>query len=463
MGVTRRKFVRAALGTGLAFSGGCRSVCFWRRENAPAAKPVPRQLNIALIGAGGRGGVNGQAVCASGERIVALCDVDETALQAGHDRVAPANPGVRLYKDFRVMLESEPALDAVFISTPDHGHAVQASWAMERGCHVYVETPLTRTLGELRFLRGRAAAHHVILRAGDSDCAAPEFRRAVQLLQAGVIGDVMAVYAWTGRPVWPQGKVRPAGCDPIPATLDWNLWLGSAPVRPYKDKTYHRYNWRGWQDFGTGALGDCGCQLLGLPFRALNWGMPVSAEAVDTAGRSGDMYPKASHVQFTFKAPDRHRAAPTLDWFDGNWKPDVSRMPQVAAAFKWLPTSGCLLVGDRGVWLVGDDTGTRHYLALSGEERVIDFEKHAVCSRVAALSKGPGLQREFLAAVHAGDLRFSDLDAVLPMTACLLTGCAAQCLPGRLTWNSRKWRFDGNETANQRVAPLPREGWACRS
>jgi len=446
--------------SGMLPASGCLS--FPRGRAGLRAKRSGARLNVAVIGVGGRGQANWSAVCEAGERIVALCDVDETALLAGREKVAQSSPEVRLYKDFRVMFEAEAGIDAVFISTPDHGHAVQASWAMDKGCHVYIEPPLARTLGELRFLQEKAEARGVILRLGDQGSAASEFRRAVEILRSGIIGEVTEVHAWTGRPVWPQGVKRPEGSDPVPVTLDWDLWLGGAPVRPFKEKVYHRYNWRGWHDFGTGALGDVGCHLLNMPFRVMELGAPLSVEAVDVTERSDETYPRASHLRFEFKARARHQSPVTIDWYDGNWKPTAGQLPQVAA-FGQLSASGCLLVGDGGMWLVADDIGLRHLVALRGEEKASDFEDHKACASVAALPQGPGLQREFLDAVRDGRRNASERARMAAMMETVLTGCVAQRVPGRLAWNSRKCRFEGREEVSRLVAPTPREGWSCRT
>jgi len=242
-------------------------------------------------------------------------------------------------------------------------------------------------------------------------------------------------------------------------TLDWDLWLGPAPMRPFKEHVYHRYNWRGWHDFGTGALGDAGCQFLGLPFRAFDLGAPLSVRAVDVTERSSETYPKSSHLQFTFKARSRRQPPVTIDWYDGHRAPKAERMTQVAATFGQLPGSGCLLVGDRGVWLVAHENGKRHYVALRGEERMVSFEKHEACAPVASPPGGLGLQREFLSAVREGDHRFAEQACVFPMMESVLAGCVAQRVRGPLAWNSRKGRFDGNDDAARLVLPAFREGW----
>ena len=458
MNVTRRAFMQTALGSGMVLTGGCRSV--FSGGSVTKKRSAGERLRVAIIGVGGRGQANWSAVCEAGDRIVALCDVDERALMFGREKVSQMSPGVRLYKDFRVLFDAERDLDVAFVSTPDHGHALQAAWAMEKRCHVYVEPPLARTLGDARFLWQKARSCGVTLRLGDQGSASAEFRRAVRILESGLLGDVAEVHAWTGRPIWPQGGKRPEGSDPVPMSLDWDLWLGGAPVRPFKEKVYHRYNWRGWHDFGTGALGDAGCHLLNIPFRVLGLGAPVSVTALDVTERPSETYPKASHLRFQFKAPSRRQPPVTLNWYDGNWKPKAEWLPQVVEAFGQLPGSGCVLVGARGLWLIADEFGEHHYVALSGEEKVVDFEKHEACALAEACQEGPGLQKEFLNAVRKGTRSASDQTCLQPLMETVLTGSVAQRVPGRLLWNSRKNRFEGAEAADRLVASASREGWS---
>jgi predicted dehydrogenase len=427
------------------------------RPRRPGAQ---ERLNVGVIGVGGRGALNLASAYRAGENIVALCDVDEAALLEGRERVAERCAGVRLYRDFRVMFETEKRLDAVFISTPDHMHGIQADWALARGCPVYLESPLVRTLGELRALQARAQASGALVQLGHQGSAADEFRRAVEAVGSGVIGQVSEAHVWTTRPVWQQGMARPGGSDPVPDTLDWDLWLGVAPARPYKSKVYHRFNWRAWHDFGTGALGDGGPHLLNLPFRALALGPAATAEAEESAERSPETYSKASRVKFTFAARGR-RPAVTLLWYDGGLKPPAELMPQVADARGSVPGAGCLLVGDKGVWFSADESGKHHALALAGEARAVDAERHEACAGVpVTLPRVKGQQQEFLDAVRSGERTYSDLRHVAPLAESILVGCAAQRVAGPLEWNSRKGRFAKRDDANGLAAPLFREGWA---
>ena len=457
---TRRDFLAAAGAVCCtALSGGCVSL-FRPRTTVARRRASAERLNIGAIGVGGRGAANWGAAYRAGENIVALCDVDETALFAGRDEVAERCAGVRLYKDFRVMFEAEKGLDAVFISTPDHMHGVQAAWAMDRGCHVYIETPLVRTLRELRELQERARSSGVITQVGNQGSALDDFRRAVEVVGAGVIGAVTEAHVWTQRPVWRQGVNRPDGCDPVPATLDWDLWLGVAPMRPYKDKVYHRFNWRGWRDFGTGALGDGGGHLLNLPFRALGLETALAAEAVDSSERFAETYCKSSRVKFEFAARAK-RPPVDLFWYDGGLKPPAELMPQAVAALGSVPDTGCLLIGDKGVWLTTDDLGKNNYLALQGEARVVDAEKHAAYAAVpATLPRVKGQQQEFLDAIRSGGRTYSDVRHTAALMESVLVGCVAQQMPGRMAWNSRKGRFTKNDGANSLVTSAFREGWS---
>ncbi|MCX6914600.1 MAG: Gfo/Idh/MocA family oxidoreductase [Verrucomicrobia bacterium] len=276
--VTRRQFIyySALVASGAALTG--------------YARPRPRRvspnekLNIAGIGAGGKGASDLR--CCSDENIVALCDVNETSAAATRAKF----PNAKFYKDYRVMLEKEKSIDAVDIATADHMHAVIAATAIKMGKHVYCQKPLTHDVYEARTLRALARKYGVATQMGNQGSASDGLRRAVEVVHAGLIGPVRQAYVWTNRPVWRQGMDRPAGSDPVPAGLDWDLWLGTAPWRPFKDKwpesvvggrrdVYQPWVWRGWMDFGTGALGDMACHTVNWPFRALKLEYPTEIEA----------------------------------------------------------------------------------------------------------------------------------------------------------------------------------------
>src|ERR1043166_50062 len=252
--ITRRKFIYySALTAGAASLGS-------RAASGPRRVSPKEKLNIAGVGAGGKGA--GDLRCCEGENIVALCDVNEASAAATRRKY----PQARFYKDFRVMLEKEKSIDAVDIATPDHMHAIIAATAIKMGKHVYCQKPLTHDVYEARLLRDLAREHKVATQMGNQGSASDGLRRAVEVVHAGLIGPVRQAYVWTNRPIWTQARERPPGEDPVPPGVDWNLWLGTAPERPYKatwpgerregkqGAVYQPWVWRGWLDFGTGAL-----------------------------------------------------------------------------------------------------------------------------------------------------------------------------------------------------------------
>jgi hypothetical protein len=259
--MTRRQFIySSALAAGAAALTGCTTP---RRRRVTAND----KLNIGVIGAGGKGASDTD--CCAGENIVALCDVDEKIATSRRKKY----PNARFYQDFRKMLDQEKSLDAVIVSTPDHTHAVAAATAMRMGKHVYCQKPLTHSIYEARLLRKLAKQCKVATQMGNQGSAEDGLRRAVEIIQAGLIGPVRQVYVWTNRPIWPQGMDRPPGSDPVPASLDWDGWIGPAPLRPYKAE---------WPD--KSATGDrpsvCVARLAGLRHRrARRHGVPHGQHA----------------------------------------------------------------------------------------------------------------------------------------------------------------------------------------
>ncbi|TAK97347.1 MAG: Gfo/Idh/MocA family oxidoreductase, partial [Verrucomicrobia bacterium] len=387
---TRRQFIQLS---SFAAAGAALTGCAAARPRRIAAN---EKLNIGVVGAMGKG-QSDTDLCAS-ENIVALCDVDEP-------RCAPQRkkyPDAKFYQDFRVMLEKEKSLDAVIVATPDHLHAEVAAMAIRLGKHVYCQKPLTQTIYEARLLKKLARQHGVATQMGNQGSAEDGLRRAVEVIQAGLIGQVREVHVWTNRPIWPQGMDRPAGEDAVPEGLNWDLWLGPAAARPYKEWSpylgertgkrtehgvYHPFNWRGWQDFGTGALGDMACHTANMPFRALKLGYPTEVEAW-SSGINQESYPLKSKIRFAF--PARGELAPaTLWWYDGgdpkpndpyrhdgNSKPEKDVTADIEEMMGAVPGSGCLLVGDKGKVFSPDDYGAKFFLRLKDEKEMADAKKH---------------------------------------------------------------------------------------
>src|SRR6266853_1403436 len=264
--LTRRQFVKRSIGAAVALA-----IPFVARRNVLGAN---NRLNIASIGVGGKGASDVANV--DNENIYALCDVDEVNAAGSFRQYEKA----KRYKDFRVMLEKEGShIDAVTVSTPDHMHAPAAMMAMKMGKHVYCQKPLTHTVFEARQMAEVARQHKVVTQMGNQGHCNPDTRRLVELIQSGVLGKVSAIHVWTDRPGnwWPQGIERPNGTTPAPPTLDWDLWLGVAPWRPY-NPAYVPFKWRGFWDFGTGALGDMGIHNTDTAYWGLNLGLPTTIE-----------------------------------------------------------------------------------------------------------------------------------------------------------------------------------------
>lgn len=347
----RRQFVKSTSASALGFYLVPRHVLGGPGFTAPSDK-----LNIGAIGVGGKGEVNITLSYNNGsDNMVALCDVD--------DRMAVERrkqfPNVPYYRDFREMLDKEDQhLDAVLVSTPDHMHGVMALEAMKRGKHVYCEKPLTHDIYEARILTRAASKYQVVTQMGNQGSSGDSTRYIESWIQQGLIGDVNKVHVWTNRPVWPQGIPIPKEHFPIPGEVDWDLWLGTAPERPF-NPIYIPANWRGWVDFGTGALGDMGCHFMDVPFRALKLGYPDRVYCSASSKWNGffevdnsmDSYPAASKIHLHF--PARTDMVPVeLIWYDGGILPERPRelLPDESMG-EW--DGGILFEGTSGKMMAG--------------------------------------------------------------------------------------------------------------
>jgi hypothetical protein len=463
---SRRQFLQTTAIAGAAMFAGCTSAA--PRRISPNSK-----LNIGVVGAMGKGQSDTDH-CAS-ENIVALCDVDSA-------RCAPQMkkyPGAKFYQDWRVMLEKEKTLDAVIIATPDHTHAVIAAQAMRMGKHIYAQKPLVQTVSEARLLRKLAKDNGVITQMGNQGSAEDGLRRAVEVIQAGLLGQVREVHVWSNRPVWPQGMDRPAGSDIVPAGLDWDLWLGPAQFRPFKNDVYHHFKWRGWQDFGTGALGDMACHTANMPFRALKLGYPSEIEAW-SSGINQETYPLKSRIRFLF--PAREGLAPVnFHWYDGgdpkpgnpfvhdgNNKPAKEVTADIEAMMGEVPGSGCLLIGDKGKLFSPDDYGAKFFIRLNGEKELSNGAAHdavkAIPQTIARNAfQGNGDYRhhlEWIAGCKGGPMPYSNFDIAAYLTEIILLGCVAMRVGKKLEWDGPNMRATNAPEAMQFVQRSNRKGWA---
>jgi hypothetical protein len=466
--MTRRRFIyTSALAAGATALTGCTAA---RSSKGSALN----RLNIGVIGIGGKGASDAE-LCET-ENIVALCDVDER-IGAG---VRKRYPKAAFYRDFRKMFEQEKTMDAVVIATPDHTHAVIAKAAMQMGKHVYCQKPLTQTIYEARLLRDLAAKSKVVTQMGNQGSAEDGLRRAVEVVQAGLIGSVRELYVWSSRPVWMQGIARPAGADPVPPTLDWDGWIGPAPLRPFKAGVYHPFSWRGWIDFGTGALGDMACHTVNMPFRALKLGYPTEVQAMLPLTQP-ETYPLKSKIRFEF--PAREGLAPlTFWWYDGGnllphpkiWRiHDCSNKPppDVTADVKELldevPDSGCLMIGNKGSLFAPDDYGTRFFVKLTGEKELTDGKNHAAVKaipRTISFNEFKGASdwrqhQEWIAACKGGRPGYSNFDIAAYLTEIILLGCVALRVGRKIEWDGPNMRATNTPEAAQYIRREYRKGW----
>ncbi len=463
----RRDFVKAGgfAATALVL-GGCGTA---RPDLYPAvSRTVPKfrkpgeKLNIGVIGVGGKGWTNWKPMFDMGENIVALCDVDRAPIDKALAAMKDPGAGVKCYSDYRKMLDECKNLDAVLVSTPDHTHAPAAIRAMKQGCHVYVEKPLVRTIWEARYFEKVAKSCKVVTQMGNQGSAGNGLRRNAELLQAGILGKVTEVHVWTNRPVWPQGITRPEGSDPIPATLDWQSWLGTAQERPFKAGVYHPFKWRGFFDFGTGAFGDMACHTMNLPFRGLRLGEVIAAETIHIEAKNPDTYPLKSIVKMTYAARGSQPPV-TLYWYEGNLRPSADIMPQVIATLGQVPNTGCLIIGDKGTICSTNDYGQEAYVGFKGDEKMKSMSKHPELEESFIPAKyrpnKDGHHAEFVNACKGADVCFSDVDHSVPMLEGMLVGCIAQQIPGKLQWDSSRQAFVNNAAADALTRPFIRKGW----
>lgn len=476
---TRRQFISTTAIAGAAMFAGCAT-------HRPRRISATEKLNIGVVGAMGKG-QSDTDLCAS-ENIVALCDVDSS--RAGSQ--LKKYPGAKFYQDWRVMLEKQKDLDAVIISTPDHTHAMIAATAMGLGKHIYCQKPLVQTVHEARFLRKLAKENGIITQMGNQGSAEDGLRRAVEIVQAGLIGSVREVHVWSNRPIWPQGMDRPAGSDPIPATMDWDIWLGPAQFRPYKatwpqqrgtnperNGVYAPFSWRGWQDFGTGALGDMACHTANMPFRALKLGYPTEIEAW-TSDINKESYPLKSKIRFEFPAREG-LAATTFWWYDGgnplpdnplahdgNNKPPKEVTAAIESMMGQVPRSGCLLIGDKGQLFSPDDYGARFFIKLNGEAELTDGKTHEAVKAIPQIIarnafQGDGDYRhhqEWIAGCKGGPTPYSNFDIAGYLTEIILLGCVAMRTGKKLEWDGPNMRATNAPESAQFVKRDSRKGWS---
>ncbi len=439
----RREFLQSgSLAAGGLAMAGCATVPTKSAYKSPNSK-----LNIAAVGVGGKG--RGDiAETSKGQNVVAICDVDDRTLRGAARTYSKA----KLYHDWRKLLEQSD-IDGVTVSTPDHMHVPVAMAAIQLGKHVYVQKPMAHTIEEARAVTKAAKAAGVVTQMGNQNHSGTGYKSLVQAIRGGVIGRVKEAHAWSNRPVWPQGIERPPGSDPVPDYLWWDLWLGAAPFRNYvgakqgqKNGPYHSFNWRGYLDFGMGALGDMGCHIIDPVVWSLQLGAPTRVWSAGPA-TNGETFPAWEIIHYDFPGtPYCAGKSVRMTWYDGGKKPSASLLP--GATDKDIPSNGALFVGERGVlmcphggkpelWPKGDFADTK-LIEVPGNNHYLQWTE--AC-------KGEGTTS-------------STFDYSGPMTETVLLGTIAVRYPNeKLEWDSDQLRITNHGEANRFIKKTYRPGW----
>jgi hypothetical protein len=507
MAISRRHFFFGSLLAGAVPTGGFGSTPSLKMMGY---KSPNEKLNIASIGAGGKAASDIHG-CAPTENIVALCDVDDKQAK----NIFTQFDKLPKYKDFRKMLDKEAAnIDACIVTIPDFMHATAAIHCMERGKHVYVQKPLVHTIFEARAILDAANKYRVATQMGNQGYSNEGTRQCAEMIWSGAIGNVTEVHAWTDRPIWPQGLTEIPAETPVPDTLDWDLWLGHAAARPFTSggesyaKTrrnfYQPFNWRGFYDFGCGALGDMACHILGAPNMALRLSErpPTSVEVVLKEGNSSFMYPTKSIIRYDFPALGTMPPV-KLFWHDGLKEPpkiegvpegemigDIRRvrpgggrgqgrgqgqgmaqapgsgqpvsaslMPSTVQGEVYDPNEtyqigendGSVFLGDKGVITTGTYGANTRLLPV---EKMKDYHFPP-----ELLTRSPGHYRDWIRAAKGGDPACSNFSVASPFVEWMLLGVVALRVEGKIEYDPAKMRITNNADANKYIKPYMRKGW----
>jgi predicted dehydrogenase len=469
--ISRRAFVgstASALALGLVTDS-----LFGSESTAPKKK-----LNIACIGVGIQGTTNLKNVSQT-ENIVAICDVDRLQAQ----KVREFCPDAKYYNDYRVMFEEMPEIDAVIVATPDHAHFGPAMAAIARGKHLYCEKPLAHSIEEVQKMTSAARSAGVKTQMGIQSHSSEHIRRCCEWIWDGAIGEVREVHAWCDRPTggfpFPSSIARPSNQPPVPDSLDWDAWLGPAKYRPYHP-LYAPILWRGWQDFGSGTLGDMGCHILDAPFWALRLGAPLSVEAnvsynpgqqfwgswADGSDRwrewnsalqegltmaQNESYPDAAIVRYKF--PARHGMPPVnLTWYDGGLLPPL---PKHFPRDKPLTGNGAFFIGEKGMIRFTHNAGIR--LDMYPDALFEHYKRNPPSKTIPRVS---GPYTDWLEACKSEKNASANFEYSGPLSETVLLGLIAMRVPNKeLLWDPTVMAFTNDDKANGYVSKKYRDAW----
>lgn len=427
---SRRDFLKTSALAGLGVVLVAESEA-WAQE-----KSANEKINFACIGVGGKGDSD-TADAAKHGNVVAICDIDDNTL----NKAAQKYPNAKKYNDFRKMLEEmDKSIDAVTVSTPDHTHAVAAAMAMKMGKHCFAQKPLTHSLWEARRLGEIAKRRKLATQMGNQGTSQTGLRQSAALLKAGALGKISEVHVWTNRPIWEQGGPRPEPAE-VPSHVHWDLFLGPRQERPY-GKGYHPFGWRGWWDFGTGALGDMACHIMNMPFAGLDLRNPTSVVA-ETSGHNRDSFPKWSIITYEFPATDNRDALKVI-WYDGGKLP-----PSELFEGQKVTSGGSLVIGEKGKLYTSNDYG-------AGGVFIGDVTPPQV-----TVVESPGHFTEFARAIKGGEAAMSNFpDYATPLTETVLLGNLAVWADGKkIEWDAKRLKATNAPEVSHIVKGDYRKGW----
>ncbi|MDP6723173.1 MAG: Gfo/Idh/MocA family oxidoreductase [Pirellulaceae bacterium] len=441
MSLSRRSFLERITATGAVFP--------FAAPNVISAKSPNEKLNIASIAVGGRGwsDVNGAS---QGHNVVAFCDVmtEVSSRKGGYVEAAKQWPKARRYQDWRKLLDDSKDIDAITISTPDHMHAAPTLAAMRLGKHVFTQKPLTHTVHESRTLMLEARRLGVATQMGIQNQSTIGHRTTVALIQGGRIGKITEAYGWSNKGWAGPPEGRPSRSDEAPKGLDWDLWLGVAPDRPYADKIYQPMNWRGWLDFGSGTLGDMGIHILEPMVSTLGVSAPLAVRSLGSAPNPETWQP-GNTVEYAF-AGTKYTTGNLLHyvWRDGKaGKPPLSTSEYLPSDLK-LPKQGTLFVGEKGAIVHSHGGGP----LVFPNDLLDDYEMPRIEKR--------GHFENWHDAIRTGKLACASFDFAAPLTETVLLGNIAVRFPNkRLEWDTKTLSFTNNQQANAFVKTEYRKGW----
>jgi hypothetical protein len=447
--ITRRQFVKRTAAVG--------AVCTIGFPQLLRAKGLNEKLQVGFVGAGGQAGSHTGQSHGAGLQCIAFAEVDKTRWggvldKKGWDKAVG-------YTDWRKVFQNHGKdIDVVFVATPDHTHFAPSMTAVSMGIHCYTEKPLTWSVREAQLLAAAYAKNpKVVTQMGNQGHSQDGWRRAYELVKAGAVGDIVEFHTWTNRPIWPQGGDRPAGSDPIADNMDWEAWIGTASMRPFKNDVYHPFKWRGFVDFGSGALGDMACHTTDGIYSIMNPGYAATAEPIFMTAPVKDQWPAGMIVKNTYRAKDG-RPGFTTYWYEGNNNDGKPCMPEKPEELKSdnreLPRTGNLIIGTKGKMLVEGDYWNSPYLIPEAKRK--DFGRPP-----QLLERSPGHHAEFLAACRGEKPReFSQSNWGYsgPMTANIQLGNLCARAGKKLELNEA-----GKIISDPRINDLawrePRNGW----